>query len=72
MSIPLAFLARVAYIVGVVAESALPTMPRKHSDADYNAAMLQEIARASAQREEDTNREQGEYVRVTCRHLPSP
>ena len=67
----LALLARAVCIPGAIAESALPTMPRKHSDADYNAAMLQEIARVSAQREEDTNREQSEFVRVTCWYLPS-
>ena len=46
-------------------------MPRKHADVDYEAAMLQEIARAAAKREEDAAREQGELVRVTCRYFPA-
>ena len=47
-------------------------MPRKHSAVDYDAAMLQDIGRAAAQREEDTVREQGELVRVICLYFPAP
>ena len=47
-------------------------MPRKHADVDYNVAMLQEIGRAAAKREEDVARERRELVRVTCRYFPAP
>ena len=72
MNIQLALSARVACIPGVIVETALPSMPRKQSAVDYNAAMLQEIGRAAAKREEDTTREQGELVRLTCQHVPAP
>ena len=72
MIIQLALSARVACNPNAIVATALPTMPRKHSAVDYNAAMLQEIGRATAKREEDTGREQGELVRVTCRYFPAP
>ena len=72
MNIHLAFSARAACIPDAIVATALPTMPRKHADVDYNVAMLQEIGRAAAKREEDAAREQGELVRVTCRYFPAP
>ena len=72
MNINLALSARAACIPDAVVATALPTMPRKHSAVDYNAAMLQEIGRAAAKREEDAARERGELVRVTCRYFPAP
>ena len=72
MNINLALSARAACIPDAIVATALPTMPRKHADVDYNVAMLQEIGRAAAKREEDAAREQGELVRVTCRYFPAP
>ena len=69
---PLALSARVACNPNAIVATALPTMPRKHADVDYNVAMLHEIGRAAAKREEDAAREQGELVRVTCRYFPAP
>ena len=54
--IQLALSARAACNPNAIVAPALPTMPRKHSAVDYNAAMLQEIGRAAAKREEDTTR----------------
>ena len=72
MIIQLALSARVACNPNAIVATALPTMPRKHADVDYNVAMLQEIGRAAAKREEDAARERGELVRVTCRYFPAP
>ena len=72
MNIQLALSARAACNPDAIVATALPTMPRKHSAVDYNAAMLQEIGRAAAKREEDTTREQGELVRLTCQYFPAP
>ena len=72
MNINLALSARAACIPDAIVATALRAMPRKHADVDYNVAMLQEIGRATAKREEDAAREQGELVRVTCRYFPAP
>ena len=71
-NIKFTFSARVANIPCIIVETALPKMPRKHSAVNYDAAMLQDIGRAAAQREEDTVREQGELVRVICLYFPAP
>ena len=71
MIIQLALSARAACIPDVIVATALPTMPRKHADVDYNVAMLQEIGRAAAKREEDATREEGEFVRLTYLYFPA-
>ena len=38
-------------------------------EGDKDAAMMQEIGRAAAETEEDTIRDQGGRVRVTCRYF---
>ena len=72
MNIHLALSARAACIPDAIVATALPTMPRKHADVEYNVAMLREIGLAAAKREEDAARERGELVRVTCRYSPAP